>query len=110
LNIKGFCRFYKHLYVGNSIKNERLVKWKLKHGAGQFGIFVITESEGGEGNQLEIMHCAFLKQKYYLRHPIMVYGIAGSYEEALELLIKISDEAANAQMAGDLAGFLSTMN
>ncbi len=108
--IRGFCRFYKNLYVGKSIKNKSLVKWKLKHGAGQFTVFVISNSEGGDGNQLEIMHCAFLKQKYYLRHPKLIYGIAGSYDEAVELIIRISDEAGEANMTGNLIGYLESMN
>ena len=106
MNIRGFCSFSKNLYIGKSIKNDKLVKWKLKHGAGQFLIYVIAASEGDDGNQLEIMHCAFMKQKYYQRHPLHIYGIAGSYDEALEIIVKISDEADAAGMTGNLVGYL----
>lgn len=77
-------RFHKELYVGDSIKNIRRVKWKLKHHAGQLGIFVITLSGGSD--QLEIYHCAFLQQRYYKKYPPYIVGIAGGYQEAVELL------------------------
>ncbi len=105
MSIRGYCRFYKNLYVGDSIRNSAAVRWKLKHGAGQLGIYVITASDNAE-NQLEITHCAFLKQKYYKRHPVLVYGIAGNKSEALDLIIKISDEALNYGMEGRLKDYL----
>ena len=83
-------RFHKELYIGSSIRNIRKVKWKLKHHAGQLGIFVITLSAGQD--ELEIYHCAFLQQKYYKKYPPCIVGIAGGYEEAVDLLRRmISD-------------------
>lgn len=79
-------RFHKELYIGDSIRNIRKVKWKLKHHAGQLGIFVITLSESDGGDQLEIYHCAFLQQRYYKKYPPCIVGIAGGYEEAIGLL------------------------
>jgi len=77
-------KFHRELYVGNSIGNVRKVKWKLKHGAGQLRVFVIALAPGSD--ELEIYHCAFLQQKYYRRNPPCIVGIAGGYEEAVELL------------------------
>ena len=37
-------------------------------------------------DQLEIYHCAFLQQKYYKKNPPYIVGIAGKYDEAIELL------------------------
>ncbi|WP_242829156.1 hypothetical protein [Butyrivibrio sp. AD3002] len=96
------------MYIGDSIKDARLVKWKLKHGAGQLFIYVITASDIPTG-QLEIKHCAFLKQKYYLRHPEFIYGIAGSYNEALDIVVKISEEASKKGMEGDIKGYLISL-
>lgn len=85
-----YMRFHKELYIGDSIKNIRKVKWKLKHHAGQLGIFVMVLSEGSD--QLEIYHCVFLQQQYYKKYPPYIVGIAGGHEEAVELLQKmISD-------------------
>ncbi|WP_026669828.1 hypothetical protein [Butyrivibrio sp. AE3006] len=108
MSIRGYCRFYKNLYVGESIKNSAKVKWKLKHGAGQLLIYVITAA-ANEADQLEVTHCAFLKQKYYKKHPAFVYGIAGSREEAFDLIVKISEEASACGMEGDLKGYLNTV-
>lgn len=103
----SFCRFYKDLYWGNSVKNRALVKWKLKMGSGQFGIYCVTKAMG-MGGQLDIINSAFLKQKYYRYNPVLVYGIAEGYEEAVELVLRISQEASIAGFDGKLAEFLET--
>ena len=105
MSIRGYCTFAKKLYIGESIKKPGVVKWKLRHGAGQLFIFVITASQISSG-QLEITHCAFLKQKYYKKHPAFVYGIAGSYKEALDIIVKVSGEALENGMPGDLKTYL----
>ncbi len=103
----GFCRFYKHLYWGESVKWHSLVKWKLLTGRGQFKIFCITEALG-KSDQLEIVHCAFLRQLFYKAHPVMIYGIASGYDEAVDIILKISQEASNAGMDGRLIDYLGS--
>ena len=83
-------KFHRELYVGDSIRNSVLVKWKLKHHAGQLRVFVITLSNGTD--QLEILHCAFLQQKFYKKFPPYIVGIACSYGEALELLCRMAED------------------
>lgn len=77
-------KFYKKLYVGEGIQNSRRVKWKLKHNAGQLMVFVIALADGSD--QLEIYHCAFLQQRFYRKNPPYIVGIAGDYQEAVELV------------------------
>ena len=103
----SYCRFYKDLYWGNSVKNHAVVKWKLKMGAGQFGIYCVTKAVG-DSDQLDIINCAFLKQKYYRYNPVLVYGIAGDYSEAVELVLRISQEASIAGLDGRLSEFLQS--
>ncbi len=103
----SFCHFYKDLYWGNSVKNRAIVKWKLKMGAGQFNVFCVTRAAAG-GDQLDIINSAFLKQKYYRYNPVLVYGIASGYQEAVELVLRISQEASIAGMDGRLLEFLQT--
>lgn len=79
-----YMRFHRELYVDNSIRNVRKVKWKLKHHDGQLRIFVIALSPGRD--ELEIYHCALLQQKYYKKYPPYIVGIAGGYDNAVELL------------------------
>ncbi|MCR5402340.1 MAG: hypothetical protein K6E91_00760 [Butyrivibrio sp.] len=102
----GYCRFYRELYWGDSVKHHLLVKWRLKHGRGQFSVFCITRAMI-ESDQLDIIHCAFLKQPYYLKRPAYIYGIAASYDEAIELVVKISDEAAGFGYDGRLLDYLN---
>ncbi len=101
----GFCEFYKNLYYGKSVKRRSLVKWKLYHGSGQFTIFCIVKAMN-DSDQLEIIHSAFLQQAYFREHPAYIYGIAGSYAEALDIIVEISDRACAAGMDGQLIGFL----
>ena len=102
---RGFCRFHKDIYWGESVKNHSVVKWRLSHGRGQFTVFCVKRALC-DSDQLDIIHCAFLKQPYFLTHPAYVYGIAGSYEEALDLVVRISDEACAAGYDGRLVEYL----
>ncbi|MDC7293968.1 MULTISPECIES: hypothetical protein [unclassified Butyrivibrio] len=105
---KGFCEFYKKLYWGASVKKHTVVKWKLWHGSGQFGIFCITRATNGI-DQLDIINCAFLKQPYFRQHPVYIYGIAGGYEEAMDIVLRISQEASLAGKDGRLLEYLDSV-
>ena len=105
---KGYCRFYKDLYWGDSVRKHSLVKWRLKNGRIQPSIFCIQKAQT-DSDQLDIMHCAFLKQPFYLENPAYIYGIAGSYNEALELVVKISEEADKAGFPGRVREYLDFM-
>ena len=102
---KGFCEFYKNLYWGSSVNNKALVKWKLRHGAGQLSVFCLTRALN-TNDQLDIIHCAFLKQSYFKEHPSYIYGIASSHEEAVGLVLRISQEASMAGLDGRLLEYL----
>ncbi len=97
-------KFYKNLYVGESITNPNKVKWKLRRNAGQFKVYIIALAQGD--GQLEIYHCAFLQQKYYRKYPPYIIGIAGGYDEAVELVIKITEAAMEKTGSPDLKKFL----
>lgn len=85
-------RFYSKLYVGDSIRNVRRTKWKLRHNAGQIRVYIIALAGGSD--LLEIYHCAFLQQAYYKKHPPFIVGIAGGYDEAVMLSVKIIQEVS----------------
>ncbi|MBQ7614884.1 MAG: hypothetical protein IJU77_07545 [Butyrivibrio sp.] len=104
---KGFCRFSKELYWGESVKKHSLVKWRLYHGRGQFTIFCI-QRPFADSDQLDIVHCAFLKQPYYREHPAYIYGIAGSKKEALDLVVKITEDALAAGYEGRILEYLDS--
>ena len=102
---RGFCEFSKDLYWGAKVKKKRLVKWNLYHGRGPFNILCVTKAMN-QNDQLDIIHCAFLRQPYYRVHPIMIYGIASSYEEAVDIVLRISQEASIAGLDGRLSEYL----
>ena len=81
------------------------VKWKLYHGSGQFTIYCIKRADS-DGDQLDIIHSAFLQQKYFRDNPAYIYGIASSYKEALDLVLKITEEAMEAGYEGRILDYL----
>ena len=100
-----YCQFYPYLYVGEGVRNVRLVKWRLVHGAGQLTVFLLAEAPGMP-ESLCLMHAANLKQAYYETHPLRVYGIARGEDEARRMLIAISDEAARCGYPGEIRRYL----
>lgn len=101
--------FYKNLYVGPSIKDPDKVKRNLMSGKGQFTIYVIalSPSKPGPGaNQLEIMHCANLKQPYYKQYPPYILGITSGRIEAFELVRDMIQEAYDHTGSGDVRAYL----
>ena len=102
---RGFCEFSDNLYWGPKVKRKAIVKLNLYLGRGQFNVFCVTKAMN-DNDQLDIIHCAFLRQPYYRKHPIFIYGIASSYNEAVDIVLKISEEASKAGMEGRLSEYL----
>lgn len=82
-------KFYKCLYVGDSIQEPSKIKHKLKRGM-SLSVYVICIAQGND--QLEIFQSIYLKQSYYKYHPPIVVGIAMDYNEAVGLVTKITRE------------------
>ena len=100
-------KFYKYLYIGDTVKNPAKAKRRLRLHIGQL-LYVISLSKGLD--QLEIYHCAFLQQKYYRYHPPYIIGIAGGYEEAVDLVVKITEAALRETGRPDLKKYLFPEN
>ena len=101
--------FYKNLYAGPSIRDPEEVKRKLMRGEGQFTIYVIALSPsipGPGSNQLEILHCVNLQQPYYKKYPPFIIGIAAGRTEAVELVLKLVQEAYDHTGSGDVRAYL----
>lgn len=85
-------RWYKDLYAGPSVLPKiKNVKWKIIHNAGQLRVYVITLATN-EKNLLDIIPARELLQKHYPKQELYVVGLAGNYEEALELAGSIVSE------------------
>ena len=98
-------RFHGKLYIGDSIKHPELTKWKLRVAAGQFNVYLIVVSNN-QDNQLECFHNALLKQRFFRRQKLYVVGIAGNYEEAVDLIQKITQDCVEKTGACNIKAFL----
>ena len=96
-------KFYKYLYIGDTVTDPAKVKWKLKHHAGT-QVYVVSIAAGVD--QLEIFHGAYLKQLYYRYHPPIIVGIASNYDEAVDIIIKITQECVDATGTCNLKEYL----
>ncbi len=97
-------KFYRRLYVGPSIRNVNKIKWKLLTGRGQLGIYLSSLSRTSD--QLDIFHCALLKQKYFDKKALQVVGIAEGREEAIFLVQQMLQDTMDAGMETDIKGYL----
>ena len=99
-------KFYKNLYIGDTITKPNKIKWKLKCHAKQLRVFVILLASGDD--QLEICHSIVLEQPYYRNKENAPYviGIAGNYEEAVTLVCRFVEEAVAQNGNADLKGYL----
>ena len=98
-------RFHDKLYVGDSIKNPRVVKWKLRVAAGQFQVYIIVISDNGD-NQLECFHNSLLKQKFIHKKNMLIVGIAGNYNEAIDLITRITEDCVLQTGTGNIKNYL----
>ena len=105
--MERYCTFAEKLYIGEGVKDAERIKWKLQHAAGTLSVYLLAEAPENRA-ELAVIHAGFLTQDYYKTHPLKVYGIAKGAQEAKELLVRISDEAARAGMTGALKAYLDT--
>ena len=102
-------KWYKNLYVGESIEHKKKkVIWKIKHSAGMLHTYVIT-FPSNPYNLLDIIPTTDLMQKAYPKDKLMVIGIAGDYDEALELTRQIVDETYNETGRVDVYNYLKSL-
>lgn len=97
-------KFYKNLYIGDTITNPGKVKRKLKKYAKLQNVYVVAYM--AENHQLEIYHSLMMQQSYYKDNPPCIVGIAGSQEEAVQLVCRIAMEAVDATGSADLIAYL----
>lgn len=85
-------KWYEHLYVGDSVADKvDKIKWKIMHNAGMFTVYVIALASNPD-NLLDIIPASNLVQKGYPKENLRIVGLAGGYDEALELVRRIVEE------------------
>lgn len=83
-------KFYKYLYVGETVEHVGILKQKLKIHA-MVRVYLVTLACGDD--QLEIYSSMLLMQKYFRKHAPIIIGIASNYEEAVAIVQKIVEES-----------------
>jgi len=97
-------KYYRYLYTSESITNVDKLKVKLNLRKGKVGIYIIFWARNND--QLEIMNSLYLKQHFYRIKPPVVIGLAKSYDEAVELVIKMTNESLEKTGNPDIKNYL----
>ncbi len=101
---RAFCKFHKECYFSSEIRKKGREKAGILRGRSGIFSYCILLSESGE--QLEILHSAFLRDKKYREHPPTVCGGARTKLGAIEVVKRMMDDAAAAGMPGDARSYL----
>ena len=97
-------KFYQNLYIGDTIKKPEKIKKKLKRYAKLNNVWLVSYAK--ENSQLEIYHSLMLQQYYYKENPPYIIGIAGSQEEASQIICRIAEESMRETGNADLTAYL----
>ena len=98
--------WHKNLYVGASIlQKQKKIKWKIMHNQLQLRVYVIALA-ANEQNLLDIIPSRELLQKHYPKRDIYIIGLAGHYNEALELAGHIVSEVYRATGGFDIRSYI----
>lgn len=102
-------KFYKNLYVGDTVKKPGKAIKKLKRHKIQPGLYVIAYD--GDTGQLVIYHSQMLSQWYYKENPpACIVGLANGREEAFDVIERIAKGAVAATGQAQLVTYLSGMD
>ena len=101
-------KFYDSLFMDEKLlqKKEAIIK-KLKNNQWQFEIYLIVLSKN-ENNHLELFHSVLLQQKAISKDDLFVVGIASGYQEALELVEKITQQVYDKTNEVDIRNYILT--
>lgn len=100
-----YMKWYSDLYLGDSVKHPRRLRWKIEHNAKTM-VYVIALSTAG-GCLLDIIPSWVLLQKGYpWRKNLKIIGLARGYHEALEVVQKIVEDTYRNTGAIDIQSWL----
>lgn len=99
-------KWYPKLYVGpKAEKKQTKIIWKLKCNAGMLNVYLVTFASNGK-DLFDILPSAVLKQKAVRRNLPTIVGIAVGYDEAVNLVIQIVEEAIRETGQPDIKQYL----
>lgn len=99
--------FFDNLYLGTGIPNVSKIKKQILKRSFFVNAYVIALSEGAD--QLDIFDAKILRQSFYRKNPRTIVGIAADYDEAVELILQITQDALTQGYDGKLKQFLIDM-
>lgn len=99
-------RYFKNLYLTERAKEKKeTIIRKLEDNSIQFSVYLLLCREG-ERMTLEICHAGMFLQAWYPREQVKIAGMAVGYEEALELLVEIVEDAYQNTGNADVCSYL----
>ena len=101
-------KWMKNLYTGSlSEKKVRDLKKRIRKRKRNTGCYVLFPS-ANPSNQLDLMDAGgLLHDCYRHREDLVIVGIASGKEEALQLLVRLTQECVEATGTGNLRGYLA---
>lgn len=101
--------FYKDLFLSNliTVSKEEIID-SINSGRIFFHTYIITLPLIPSENQLEIYHIELNKQFYFHEEDFIVMGIAKGYQDALELVEKITTIVYNETHTGNIKEYFSS--
>ena len=95
-------KFARYLYLSEGMeKKKRKVMHRLRRGKLQVPVYLIALCDYGQ-ERLEILSSA----EGYPSQGLLIAGIAGDYDDALELVRRIAQATFDALMGTDLCGYI----
>ena len=102
-------KFYKNLYIGDTVKKPEKAIKKLKRRKKQPKLYVIVYDR--EIGKLAVYHSLMLSQRYYREHPPgCIVGLTNGREEAFDVIEQIAREALEATGEASLVAYLSKVD
>ena len=100
-------KFFENLYLGPKVPNVSKIKKQIMNKSYFVNAYVIALANGDD--QLDIFDAKVLRQSYYRANPRTIVAIAADYDEAVELLMQITQDALRQGYQGRLKEFLVDM-
>ena len=99
-------RWLDPLFVSESAENDlqRIVK-RIKHRKGLLDTYVLM-LPANKSDQLDIIHANYLVQPWYQERELTIVGVARGKSNAIELLVRMVDEAVNKTGSPELRAYL----